>query len=104
MNSIINENEIPNNLNISNYPKLNKSQENAILKCLKNKFKMIKGTQGKEKIYLCSVLKYHLLKLKKKKKNILLYAPSNKATDTLAYYISKIDINYLRILSKKREE
>ena len=42
MNSIINENEIPNNLNISNYPKLNESQENAILKCLKNKFTMIK--------------------------------------------------------------
>ena len=40
MNSIINENEIPNNLNISNYPKLNASQENAILKCLKNKLKI----------------------------------------------------------------
>jgi hypothetical protein len=104
MNSIINENEIPNNLNISNYPKLNKSQENAILKCLKNKFTMIKGPQGKEKIYLCSVLIYHLLKLKITKKHILLYGPSNKATNTLAYYISKIDINYLRILSKKREE
>ena len=104
MNSIINENEIPNNLNISNYPKLNKSQENAILKCLKNKFTMIKGPPGTGKTYLCSVLIYHLLKLKNTEKHILLCAPSNKATDNLAYYISKLDINYLRVLSKKREE
>ena len=103
-NSLINENEIPNDLNIPNHPKLNESQKNAILKCLKNKFTMIKGPPGTGKTYLCSVLIYHLLKLKNTEKHILLCAPSNKATDNLAYYISKLDINYLRVLSKKREE
>ena len=68
MNSIINENEIPNNLNISNYPKLNKSQENAILKCLKNKFTMIKGPPRKMKNLFMFSFNISFIKIKNYKK------------------------------------
>ena len=103
-NSVIDTDKIPKDLNIPNHPKLNQSQENAILKCLKNKFTMIKGPPGTGKTYLCSVLIYHLLKLKNTPKHILLCAPSNKACDNLAYYLSQLEIKYLRVLSRKREE
>ena len=104
INSVINKNEIPTDLNIKDHPKLTLSQEKAILKCLNNKFTMIKGPPGTGKTYLCSILIYHLLKLKNIEEHILLCAPSNKASDNLAYYISKLGIKYLRILSKRREE
>ena len=68
MNSIINENEIPNNLNISNYPKLNESQENAILKCLKNKFTMIKGPPRKRKNLFMFSFNISFIKIKNYKK------------------------------------
>ncbi len=109
-NSVIDKNKIPNDLNIPDQPKLNQIQENVLLKCLKNKFTMIKGPPGTGKTYLCSVLIYHLLNLiipditNDENKHILLCGPSNKACDNLAYYISKLGIDFLRVLSKKREE
>ena len=103
-NSVININDIPNDLNIENQPKLTSNQTNAISQCLKNKFTMIKGPPGTGKSYLISILIYHLLKLKNFEEHILLCAPSNKASDNLAYYVSKLGIKYLRILSKRREE
>ena len=103
-NTVIDVNKIPNDLNIPEYPKLNQSQEKALLKCLRNKFTMIKGPPGTGKTYLCSVLIYHLLNLNNTNKHILLCAPSNKACDNLAYYISKLRIKFLRVLSKRREE
>ena len=101
-----NEIEIPIDLNINNFPKLNESQIKALKHALKYPFTLIQGPPGTGKTTLITILGYHLFNLKKKDKKILICAPSNIAADNIANEFEKIKKfeNYLRICSKNWEE
>ena len=105
-NEYINHNEIPSKLNILELEKirLNKSQEDAIIKCFKNKLSLIKGPPGTGKSTVLSILAFHLIKLKKKNHKILICAPSNRAVDNISFLLQKLkDIKFVRVLSPEKE-
>ena len=105
-NEYINQNEIPSKLNILELEKirLNKSQEDAIIKCFKNKLSLIKGPPGTGKSTVLSILAFHLIKLKKKNHKILICAPSNRAVDNISFLLQKLkDIKFVRVLSPEKE-
>ena len=68
----------------------------------KKKFTMIKCPPGTVKSYLCSILVYHSLKLKKTEGHILICAPSNKALDNICNYISKLGITIFKSFIKEK--
>ena len=107
-NEYIKENEIPTKLNILELEslRLNKSQEEAIFNCFKNKLTLIKGPPGTGKSTVLSILAYHLITLKSKSKEhkILICAPSNRAVDNISFLLKKIkDIKFVRVLSPEKE-
>ena len=105
-NEYIKENEIPSKLNILELEKirLNKSQENAIINCFKNKLSLIKGPPGTGKSTVLSILAFHLIKLKQKNHKILICAPSNRAVDNISFLLQKLkDIKFVRVLSPEKE-
>ena len=63
----MNKSDLPQRVNIANNENsiLNKSQENSIKNCFKNKLTLIRGPPGTGKTKVLSAIAYHLLKLKK---------------------------------------
>ena len=107
VNNYIPSSQIPSKLNISELEniKLNKSQENAIRNCFKNKLTLIKGPPGTGKSTVLVILAYHLVKLRKSKNDkILICAPSNRAVDNISFLLQKIKkLKFVRVLSMERE-
>ena len=105
-NTYLENAEIPKKLNIKEFEniKLNKSQEEAIRNCFKNKLTLIKGPPGTGKSTVLSMLAYHLVKMKKSKNDkILISAPSNRAVDNISFLLQKLRLKFVRVLSLERE-
>ena len=107
VNAYLDKNLLPTKLNIPEFEniKLNKSQEEAINNCFRNKLTLIKGPPGTGKSTVLAILAYHLVKLKKSKNDkILICAPSNRAVDNISFLLQKIQkIKFVRVLSLERE-
>ncbi len=106
-NNYLEQSQIPKKLNIPDLEniKLNKSQEEAIQNCFKNKLTLIKGPPGTGKSTVLAILAYHLVKMKKSRNDkILICAPSNRAVDNISFLLQKIKkIKFVRVLSMERE-
>ena len=105
-NEYLNKSDLPQKLNIPKFEnfQLNKCQENAIKNCFKNKLTLIRGPPGTGKTKVLSALAYHLLKLKKSfNDKIFLGAPSNRAVDNISYYLQKLELPFVRVLSPGKE-
>ena len=106
LNEYLDKSHIPKKLTIPLLPniQLNKSQENAMFNCFKHKLTLIKGIPGTGKSTVLSFLAYHLLRLKKTQSDkILICAPSNKAVDNISYYLQKLHLKFIRVLSLEKE-
>ena len=106
LNEYLDKNNLPKKLNIPFLPniELNESQENAIKNCFEHKLTLIKGIPGTGKSTVLSFLAYHLTKLRKTNNDkILICAPSNKAVDNISYYLQKLKLKFIRVLSLERE-
>ena len=105
-NEYLNKSDLPQRVNIANNENsiLNKSQENSIKNCFKNKLTLIRGPPGTGKTKVLSTIAYHLLKLKKNSSDkIFLGAPSNRAVDNISYYLQKLELPFVRVLSSEKE-
>ena len=105
-NNYLDTSKIPKKLDVPELDiKLNKSQEEAINNCFKNKLTLIKGPPGTGKSTVLAILAYHLIKLKKSKNDkILICAPSNRAVDNISFLLQKIKkIKFVRVLSMEKE-
>ena len=104
-NEYLKESNLPLKLNIPEFGEniLNKSQENAIKNCFKNKLTLIRGPPGTGKTKVLSTLAYHLLKLKNKHDKIFIGAPSNRAVDNISYYLQKLKLDFIRVISLDKE-
>tara|TARA_B100000780_G_scaffold264030_1_gene218353 strand:- start:439 stop:978 length:540 start_codon:yes stop_codon:yes gene_type:complete len=101
---------LPTNLNAPNLPKLNESQQNALLQVLQRPLSLIQGPPGTGKTVTSATLVYHLvqqnLNAQKKdsiKRQVLVTAPSNVAVDQLVEKIHMAGLNVVRLTSKTRE-
>jgi len=109
-NEYINESDIPREKEldiqdlVNESIELNENQKNAIMKCFKYKFSLIKGPPGTGKSTVLAALTYHLNQLKKKNHKILICAPSNRAVDNISILLRKIkDLKFVRVLSPEKE-
>ena len=105
-NNYLDTSKIPKKIDVPELDiKLNKSQEEAINNCFKNKLTLIKGPPGTGKSTVLAILAYHLIKLKKSKNDkILICAPSNRAVDNISFLLQKIKkIKFVRVLSMEKE-
>ncbi|KAJ3441452.1 regulator of nonsense transcripts 1-like protein [Anaeramoeba flamelloides] len=84
-------------------PNLNHSQVNAVKLVLKQDFSLIQGPPGTGKTVVSSAIVYHLCKMRKDKKKILVCAPSNVAVDQLTEKIHATGLKVVRLCAKSRE-
>ena len=105
-NEYLKKEELPSKLNIPKFEdsQLNKSQEEAIQNCFKNKLTLIRGPPGTGKTKVLATLAYHLLKLKNNNNDkIFIGAPSNRAVDNISYYLQKLELPFIRVISLDKE-
>ena len=105
-NKFVDKSRLPKNLNISKLENniLNKSQENAIKNCFNNKLTLIRGPPGTGKTKVLSMIAYHLIQLEKfSNGKLFIGAPSNRAVDNISYYLQKLELPFVRVLSSEKE-
>ena len=105
-NDYLDKSELPKLLNIDKFGdnQVNKSQENAIKNCFNNKLTLIKGPPGTGKTKVLATLAYYLYdKRKLKVDKLFIGAPSNRAVDNISYYLQKLELPFVRVLSMEKE-
>ena len=105
-NDYLNKSKLPQKLNIAKFEnsELNKSQEEAIRNCFKNKLTLIRGPPGTGKTKVLATIAFHLLELKRGSTDkIFMGAPSNRAVDNISYYLQKLGLPFIRVLSLEKE-
>ena len=105
-NEYLDKNNLPRRLYIQKFDnkQLNKNQEDAIKNCFKNKLTLIRGPPGTGKTKVLSALAFHLIKLRKTSSDkIFIGAPSNRAVDNISYYLQKLELPFVRVLSAEKE-
>ena len=105
-NKFSDKSRLPKNLNIEKLENniLNKSQENAIKNCFNNKLTLIRGPPGTGKTKVLSMIAYHLIQLYKfSNGKLFIGAPSNRAVDNISYYLQKLELPFVRVLSREKE-
>ena len=105
-NDYLDKSKIPKRFNLSQFEnnQLNESQENAIRNCFKNKLTLIKGPPGTGKTKVLSILAFYLEKLRKSfNDKIFIGAPSNRAVDNISFYLQKLELPFVRVLSSEKE-
>ena len=105
-NDYLDKSELPKILNIDKFGdnQVNKSQENAIRNCFNNKLTLIKGPPGTGKTKVLATLAYYLYKMRKVKiDKLFIGAPSNRAVDNISYYLQKLELPFVRVLSFEKE-
>ena len=105
-NDYLNKSKLPSKLNIAKFENstLNKSQEEAIRNCFKNKLTLIRGPPGTGKTKVLSTIAFHLLDVKRGSTDkIFMGAPSNRAVDNISYYLQQLGLPFIRVLSLEKE-
>ena len=105
-NDYLNKSKLPQKLNIAKFEnsELNKSQEEAIRNCFRNKLTLIRGPPGTGKTKVLATIAFHLLELKRGSTDkIFMGAPSNRAVDNISYYLQKLGLPFIRVLSLEKE-
>ena len=105
-NDYLDKSKLPKILNIDKFGdnQVNKSQENAIKNCFKNKLTLIKGPPGTGKTKVLATLAYYLYNMRNLKiDKLFIGAPSNRAVDNISYYLQKLGLPFVRVLSSEKE-
>lgn len=94
--------DLPQDLSIKGFNKLNRSQNKAVHNVLQRPLSLIQGPPGTGKTVTSATIVYHLVKQTKQK--VLVCAPSNVAVDHLASKLDLLGLKVVRVTARSRED